>query len=88
VTRVNLVLVLLLVICSMAVITSQHKARKLYQAIEHEHERARALDVEFDQLQIEQSTWAVHTRIERVAVERLKMHRPLPAAVVRMPEQP
>jgi cell division protein FtsL len=87
-TRVNLVLVLLVMICAMGVITSQHKARKLYQAIEHERERAKALDVEFDQLQIEQSTWAVHTRIERVAVERLRMHRPAPAAVVRLPEQP
>jgi len=88
VTRLNLVLVLLLVLCAMGLITSQHKARKLYQAIEVERERAKALDVEFDQLQIEQSTWAVHTRIERVAVDRLKMHRPLPAAVVRLPEKP
>ena len=87
-TRVNLVLVLLLVICAMGVITSQHKARKLYQAIERERDRAKALDVEFDQLQIEQSTWAVHTRIERVAVDRLRMHRPQPAAIVRLPEKP
>jgi cell division protein FtsL len=87
-SRLNLVLVLVLVICALGVVTSQHKARKLYQAIEAERERARALDVEFDQLQIEQSTWAVHTRIERVAVERLKMHRPSAAAIVRAPEAP
>ena len=78
-----MVLVLLLVLCGMSVVTSQHKARKHYQAIEHERERSKALDVEFDQLQIEQSTWAVHTRIERVAIERLKMHRPAAGSVVR-----
>jgi cell division protein FtsL len=87
-SRVNLVLVVLLVICALGAVTSQHKARKLYQALEAERERARALDVEFDQLQIEQSTWAVHTRIERVATERLRMHRPAPSVVVRLAEQP
>ena len=74
--RVNLSLILIVMFCSLAVVTSQHQSRKLFQAIETEQERARALDVEFGQLQIEQSTWAVHTRIERVAVERLRMRRP------------
>ena len=87
-SRVNLVLVVLLVICALGAVTSQHKARKLYQALDSENQRARALDVEFDQLQIEQSTWAVHTRIERVATERLRMHRPAPSAVVRLQERP
>ena len=87
-SRVNLVLVVLIVICALGAVTSQHKARKLYQALDSENQRARALDVEFDQLQIEQSTWAVHTRIERVATERLRMHRPAPSSVVRLQEQP
>ena len=87
-TRVNLLLILILMICAMAAVTSQHKARKLYQAMEVERERAKALDVEFDQLQIEQSTWAVHTRIERVAVERLKMRRPAPDNILRPAGQP
>lgn len=86
--RVNLLLLLVLVICALGMVTSQHKARKTYQAMEFERERAKALDVEYDQLQIEQSTWAVHTRIERVAVDRLKMHRPTPDSILRPAETP
>ena len=47
--------------------TSQHKARKLFQAVEAEQERAKQLDVEYGQLQLELSTWATHPRIEKIA---------------------
>ena len=83
--RFNLVLTVLLMFFALAMVTAQHRARKLFQAIETEQERAKSLDVEFGQLQIEQSTWAVHTRIERVAVERLRMHRPDAASTFKRP---
>ncbi len=81
--RLNLVLMLLVLFCALALVSSQHRARKLFQAIEAEQERGRALEVEFGQLQIEQSTWAVHTRIERVAVDRLRMRKPDAATTLR-----
>jgi len=81
--RLNLVLTLIVMFCALSVITSQHRARKLFQAIEAEQERGRALDVEYGQLQIEQSTWAVHTRIERIAVDRMRMRSPSTASIVR-----
>jgi cell division protein FtsL len=62
--------------CALGVVTSQHKARKLFQAMEAEQERQRQLDVEHDQLQLELSTWASHPRIEKIARERLKMASP------------
>ena len=34
------------------------------------------LDVEWGQLQLEQSTWAMHARVERVARDRLHMGAP------------
>jgi cell division protein FtsL len=34
------------------------------------------LNIEWGQLQIEQSTWATHARIERVALDRLSLVRP------------
>jgi cell division protein FtsL len=55
--RLNVFLLLAVVICSLGVVTSQHKARKLFQALEVEQERARQLEVEFGQLQLELSTW-------------------------------
>jgi cell division protein FtsL len=76
--RVDLPLLFLAVCCALGTVTSQHKARKLFQALEQEQERARQLEVEYDQLQLELSTWAAHSRIEKIARERLKMITPSP----------
>ncbi|MFA7293407.1 MAG: cell division protein FtsL [Rhodocyclaceae bacterium] len=75
--RSNMALLFFVVFCALGVVTSQHKARKLFQALEFEQERARQLDVEFGQLQLELSTWATHPRIEKIARERLKMNAPV-----------
>lgn len=74
--RLNLVLLLLLTVCALALVTSQHKARKLFNELEQEQERAKQLDVEWGQLQLEQSTWALHARIEKIARDRLRMSVP------------
>ena len=79
--RLNLILLMMVVFCAIGVVTSQHKARKLFQALEAEQERAKSLDVEYGQLQIELSTWATQPRIEKVARERLKMRVPEPAKI-------
>jgi cell division protein FtsL len=63
--RLNVLLLLALVICSLGVVTSQHKARKIFQALEAEQERERQLEVEFGQLQLELSTWGAAPRIEK-----------------------
>ena len=80
--RLNLFLLVLAVVCALSVVTSQHKARRLFQALESEQERADQLDIEFDQLQIELSTWATSPRIEKIAREKLKMRTPEPAKVI------
>ena len=46
--------------------------------LEREQTQTRAYDVEYGQLQIEQSTWAMPARVERIAREHLRME--LPAA--------
>ena len=80
--RLNLLLLVVAVVCALSVVTSQHKARRLFQALESEQERADQLDIEFDQLQIELSTWATSPRIEKIAREKLKMRTPEPARVI------
>jgi len=74
--RVNLLLLAVLTLCALALVTSQHKARKLFAALEQEQERTRALEVEYDQLQLETSTWSTHSRVEKLARERLRMRQP------------
>ncbi len=74
--RFNILLLVAAVICSLSVVTSQHKARKLFQALESEQERAKQLEVEFGQLQLELQTWATSPRIEKIAREKLRMRTP------------
>ena len=80
--RFNVFLLLAAVICALSVVTTQHKARKLFQALEGEQDRAKLLDVEYDQLQIELSTWATSPRIEKIAREKLRMYTPEPSHIV------
>jgi len=74
--RFNMILLMIVVLCALGVVTSQHRGRKLFQDLESEQERARQLDIEFGQLQLEMSTWATHPRIEKIARERLRMVAP------------
>jgi len=76
VAKLNLLLLLVLVVCALGLVTSQHKARRLFSELERAQARARELDVEYGKLQLEASTWALHTRIERVATGTLGMRTP------------
>ena len=81
--RLNIALSVLLLLCALALVTSQHKARKLFTELTREEEAAKQIDVEWGQLQLEQSTWAMHARIEKIASGYLRMSVP-PAGRVRI----
>ncbi|MBA3032770.1 MAG: cell division protein FtsL [Gammaproteobacteria bacterium] len=74
--RLNLILLAAVLISALADVSINHRARKLVTSYEREQERMRALEVEWGQLQLEQSTWATHARIEEIARQRLGMHTP------------
>jgi cell division protein FtsL len=76
ITRINLLLLATLVICALSLVTSRHQARKSFVDLEREQSRSRAYEVEYGQLQIEQSTWAMPARIEKIAREQLRMELP------------
>ena len=86
--RFNFLLLCALVACALSVVGSQHKARKLYMELRKEQETARQLDIEWGQLQLEQSTWAMHARIERIATQRLQMRAPPASRVQVVPPEP
>lgn len=77
-TRVNFLLLAVVVACALGVITAQHKARKLFIDLEAGQSAAKKLDDEFTQLQLEQGTWATNKRIEAVASRSLGMRLPQP----------
>jgi len=76
VTRLNIFLILIVIACALGVVTSQHEARKLFMELEKEQEQARQLAVEWGQLQLEQSTWAMRARVENIAATQLLMRVP------------
>ena len=84
--RVNLVLLAALIACALSLVTSRHQARKLFIDLEREVAQTRAYDIEYGQLQIEQSTWAMPARVERVAREQLRMQLPTPDRVEMLDE--
>lgn len=75
-TRLNLIMLVLLVACSLSLVTAQHRARKAFMELTNEQDVTAALDVEYDRLRLEQRTWAMHSRIEKVARQDLKMQIP------------
>ncbi len=79
--RLNLALLAALTACALALVTSQHQARKLFAKIEQAQERTRSLEVEYGQLQLEQSTWAMHARVQKLAAQALGMRRPEAARI-------
>lgn len=76
--KLNLLLLAVIVACALGLVTSQHEARKLFSDLEREHGRSRELDVEFGRLQLEASTWGLHSRVEKIAVGTLGLRMPAP----------
>jgi cell division protein FtsL len=83
--RVNLLLLAVLVACALSLVTSRHQARKLFGELEREQAKAHAYETEFGQLQLEQSTWSMPARVEKIAREQLKMQIPGPGRVESVP---
>ena len=75
-TKLNLILFSVLIMTALGTVTAQHKSRKLYVELQQQQDRAKQYDVEWGQLQLEQSTWAMHSRIEQIASQRLHMEVP------------
>jgi len=79
--RLSVILLVALALCALGLVTSQHNARKLFAELEREQVRAAQLDVEFGQLQLEASTWAMHGRVQQLARDRLRMRLPDPRRI-------
>ena len=75
-TRVNLVLLFALIACALSLVTSRHQARRVFVELERAQAEARGYETEYGQLQLEQSTWGMPARVEKIAREQLRMQLP------------
>ena len=77
--KLNLVLTALLVGCGLSVVNAQYEARKLFIAHDKLERQASQLDIDYSQLQLDQSTLGKNARIEHIARTELTMAPLTPA---------
>jgi cell division protein FtsL len=76
---------LILVLASaLGVVYTKYRSRMLFAEIQRLEQELEASDVELGQLQLEQNTWAEHSRIEKLARGRLGMVLPPRESVIRI----
>ena len=66
---------------SAGAIYCEHRARELFIQLESLNARRDNLQIEWGQLQLEQSAWSSHAFVERVASTRLHMAEPAPQSI-------
>lgn len=78
--RICFVLTLILVACALSVVNAHYQFRRLFIELERAQAQARQLDIEWAQLQLDQSTLGKHARIEGNARRDLRMVPVTPAS--------
>ena len=70
------VLVLATLVSAVGVVQAKHRSRALLNELQELRVEQDRLDTEWSQLQLEESAWANHGRIEQIARERMHMREP------------
>lgn len=73
---VNVATLMLVVVSAFAVIHSTHACRKLYASLQELESSQWYLQEDYGRLLLEQSAWASHYRVEKVARAELGMKSP------------
>ena len=74
--KLVMILALLVLASSLGVVYAKHQSRKLFVELDTLKKQRDEMNVEWGRLQLEQSTLATHSRIEKIAKQRLKMITP------------
>lgn len=69
-------LLALVMLSALAVVYSTHETRRLFVELERLNAQRDAMNVEWGRLELEQSAWATHARVERLARGKLRMVMP------------
>lgn len=71
-----LFLVFTVLVSAVSVVQTQHVSRKVFMEIEQLKKERDLLNEDWSRLQLEQSTWALDERVERMVREEMGMHVP------------
>jgi cell division protein FtsL len=70
------------ILSALGVVYSSYKSRQLFSDVQQQHAQKLQLEEQWGRLLLEQSTWASHARIERLAKAKLSMVVPDPATII------
>ena len=76
------VIVMLILVSALGVVYAKHTSRKLFVELQQLESKRDAMNIEWGQLQLEQSTMTTHGQVELFARERMGMRTPEPQATV------
>jgi len=77
-----LLLVASVLTSALAVIYAKHQTRNLFAELQQLERMQGLMDTEWGQLQLEESTWATHGRVESLSRRQLGMVIPAPKSLV------
>lgn len=80
-SRLDVGLALVVVVCALALIQAQHRSRTYFVELERLKKEAHGLDEQWGQLKLEQGTWANPARVDLLARTRLGLVPPAPERV-------
>ena len=75
-------LLVLVTVSAILVVYVRHQHRLSYVALQQAQKSRDDLNIEWGQLLLEQSTWAIHNRVETEANRKLDMVSPEPDRIV------
>jgi cell division protein FtsL len=75
------ILAVAVIATAITCVFARHESRKQFTQLQVLVVERDSLEVEWGQLQIEQSTWSTHSRVEQLARRKMKMRNPVPAEI-------
>jgi cell division protein FtsL len=78
-TRLNVLLLLVLLVSSVYLVKVAHESRRLYAELDKARTEERLLDSEFERLKSEKQSQATPLRVEKTARDKLAMRSATPA---------
>ena len=78
-TRLNLVLLMAVLLSALYLVHTRYESRRLYMELEKVTAQSRKIETEKERLQVEKRAEATPLKVEKLAVDRLKMRTTTPA---------
>jgi cell division protein FtsL len=75
------ILAVAVIATAITCVFARHESRKQFTQLQVLTVERDSLEVEWGQLQIEQSTWSTHSRVEQLARRKMKMRNPIPSEI-------